>query len=77
MEPGIREFFRRITTTVSLLIFWMTINIVAGIKYGLAFFEDEIRWYNIVFYIWAIASFVVLIFIYRRIWKEPIEDLHD
>jgi cyanate permease len=77
MEPGIREFFRRISSTIGLLIIWMAINIAVGIKYKLAFYEDKIHWYNIVFYIWAILSFAALIFAYIRIWKQPIEDLND
>ncbi|MEP6682384.1 MAG: hypothetical protein ABJA35_03955 [Parafilimonas sp.] len=77
MEPGIREFFRRISSTVGLLIIWMMINIAVGIKYKLAFYEDKIHWYNIVFYIWAILSFAALIFAYIKIWKSPIKDLHD
>jgi len=77
MEPGIREFFRRISSTIGLLIIWMAINMAAGIKYGLAFYDDKIRWYNVVFYIWVIASFAALIFAYTKIWKQPIEHLHD
>ena len=77
MEPGIREFFKRIVATVSLLILWMMINVTIGIKYNLAFFDTSIQWYNIVFYIWLIASFAALIWLCFKIWQKPIEDLND
>jgi hypothetical protein len=77
MEPGIREFFKRIVTTLSLLILWMMINLTIGIKYNCAFFETKIHWYNIVFYVWLITSFIALTWFCIKIWKKPIEDLHD
>ena len=77
MEPGIKEFFRRLVTTISLLILWMMINVTVGIKYGCAFFDDGIRLSNIIFYIWFVGSFIALIWFYVRLWKEPIENLHD
>lgn len=77
MEPGIREFFKRIVTTLSLLILWMMINLTLGIKYGYAFFETKVHWYNIIFYVWFTASMVALFWICIRIWKKPIENLND
>jgi hypothetical protein len=77
MEPGIREFFKRIVTTLSLLILWMMINLTLGIKYDYAFFETKIYWYNIVFYLWMVVSTVALIWVCLKIWKKPIENLND
>jgi drug/metabolite transporter (DMT)-like permease len=77
MEPGIREFFKRIVSTVSLLILWMIINMTIGIKYNGAFYEDNVHWYNVVFYVWLIASFIALVWFCIKIWRKPIEDLHD
>ncbi len=77
MEPGIKEFFKRLSASIGLFIIWMTVNMVTGIKYGCAFFEDKIRWGNFVFYTWILVSFTALIFINIKIWKKPIEHLHD
>jgi uncharacterized membrane protein YpjA len=77
MEPGIREFFRRLVTSISLLVLWMIVNMVIGIKYGYAFFENKIHISNIIFYVWVAASFIALIFLYIKIWKKPIEHLDD
>lgn len=77
MEPGIREFFKRLVSSISLLVLWMMLNMVFGIKYNLGFFDEEIHWYNIVFYIWLVASFIVLIWAFKKIWEKPIENLND
>ena len=77
MEPGIREFFKRIVATISLLILWMMINITLGVKYNYAFFETSMQWYNIVFYTWLVASLLALIWLCIKIWQKPIEDLND
>jgi hypothetical protein len=77
MEPGIKEFFKRLVTTISFLVLWMAVNIAVGIKLGYGFFEDNIHWYNIVFYVWVILSLVALIWFYARLWKKPIENLND
>lgn len=77
MEPGIKEFLRRIVATLSLLILWMMINLTLGIKYDYAFIEHKVRWYNIVFYCWFVISLVALIWMCLKIWRKPIENLHD
>lgn len=77
MEPEIREFFKRISASIGLLIIWMAINVTVGIKFGYAFFEGAINWSNIIFYVWAVASFIGLMYLYFRIWKNPIEHLDD
>lgn len=77
MEPGIKEFFKRLVTSISLLVLWMMINMVLGIKFNLGFFEEHVQWFNIVFYIWLVASLIALIWVYKKIWEKPIEDLND
>ena len=77
MEPGIREFFKRLSLSIGLCIAWMSINIVIGIKLGYAFFDTTIGLGNIVFYIWAIASFIIMLFLYKKLWEKPIEHLDD
>lgn len=77
MEPEIREFFRRVSLSIGLFIIWLIINATIGIKLGYGFFEDKIRWGNILFYIWAIAGFIAVIWGCLHIWKKPIEHLDD
>jgi len=77
MEPEVREFFKRISTSIGIAIIWLMINITIGVKYGYAFYEDKIHLYNIVFYVWTLASFITLVVIFIRMWKQPIEHLND
>jgi len=77
MEPGIKEFFKRLTLSIGLCIVWMTINLIIGVKLGYFFFEDKIRFSNVAFYIWLVVSFTGVIFLYIKIWKKPIENLND
>ncbi len=76
MEPGIREFLKRILNSMCLALLWMLVNATAGIKYGLGFPEATVKWPNIVFYIWLLASLAWLIWYIIRLWKKPfvIED---
>jgi len=76
MEPGIKEFFKRLALSISLFVLWMMINMTFGIKLGYAFF-DSLGAGNLIFYIWMILSFAVLIMFYIRLWKKPIEHLDD
>ncbi len=77
MEPGIKEFFKRLSASIGIFILWMAVNMTIGIRYGYAFPEKGIHLSNIIFYIWVVMSFIAVIFIYIRIWKNPIEHLDD
>ena len=72
MEPEIVAFLKRIVNTISVLLLWMAVNSTLGIMYDLAFFEDHIRWYNIVFYIWFLASLFFLIRYFIKMWSKPL-----
>ena len=73
MEPGIREFLKRILNAMSTALLWMIINATAGIKFGYAFPEGPIKMGNIIFYIWFVASLALLVFYIIRLWNKPVE----
>ena len=77
MEPGIKEFFKRLATSIAMFILWVAINMTIGIKYKYALFSDHIGIGNIIFYVWLILSFIALVIFYINLWKKPIENLHD
>lgn len=77
MEPGIREFFKRLSLTIGTIVLWMMINMTIGVKLGYAFFDGSVHLGNIVFYVWVLVSFIFMIKIFIRIWKKPIEHLDD
>jgi hypothetical protein len=69
MEPEMREFLIRIVNTISIVLVWMIINLVAGIKYELAFFEDKPFWGNYLYYFCMLLSLGWLIWHLRKKWK--------
>ena len=69
MEPDVKEFLLRIVQTISMSIVWLLINMSVGIYAGLAFFDDKPSIGNYIFYVWFIASFILLIFYFRKKWK--------
>lgn len=74
MEPETRAFLQRIAFTIFGLILWMSINSTIGIMYNYAFVEEKITIGNILFYIWLIASLILLIWFYIKLWKTPPEE---
>ena len=69
MEDETRAFFVLIVNTISLVLLWMIVNVLAGIYFGLGFFETSPDWKNVVYYT---SSLVALFFILRHIkrkWK--------
>jgi hypothetical protein len=68
MEPEVRAFLIRIVQTISIVLLWMLINTVAGIKYNLAFFDDAPAWYNYLYYVCVLLSLGWLIWHLRKKW---------
>ena len=71
MEPGIREFLKRIIKCMSMFLLWMLVNATAGIKYNLGFPDGPLKTANIIFYIWAIGSLAFVVWYIVRLWKKP------
>jgi hypothetical protein len=70
MEPEVKTFLKKIVSTIFIGIFWLILNMTFGIYFGLLFIEDRIRIGNILFYLFLIASLVLLIRFYYRTWKH-------
>lgn len=69
MEPEVTEFLKRIANSIALVLLWMLANTVAGIKYGLMFYEDQPSWKNYVYYAAAIFTLVLIIRYLKKKWK--------
>ncbi len=67
MEPEVRAFLIRILNTISMVLLWMIVNLVAGVKYNLAFFEGTPAWYHYLYYVFFIVSLALLIrYLYKK-----------
>ncbi len=67
MEHDTRAFLILIVQTISIILLWMIVNVMVGIYIGLAFFEGQPGWKNIVYYI---AFLISLFFLARHIKRK-------
>lgn len=69
MEPDVTEFLKKIANSIAILLLWMLLNTIIGIKYGLAFFEDTPSWKNYLYYVFALGTLIWLLLHLKRKWK--------
>lgn len=69
MEDETRWFFIVIVQTVSSLVLWMLINILCGLYFGLALFDERPTLKNYIYYVIAIGSFIWLVKYFVKKWK--------
>jgi hypothetical protein len=73
MEPGVKEYLIRILNTISIVGLCLMLNIIAGIKYELAFIEEKLQWKNLAFYAFFLISFIAMILYVIKIWRKHID----
>ncbi|CAN5272939.1 hypothetical protein BH11BAC6_BH11BAC6_14290 [soil metagenome] len=73
MEPEVRAFLQRISYSLGIGLLWMILNTAAGIRFDLAFIHGSISTGNIIFYIWFVISTVLMLWLYVRLWKKPLQ----
>jgi Mg2+ and Co2+ transporter CorA len=69
MEPEVKDFLSKISTSLSVGLLWLLINTTIGIGFNFAFFEDKPSIGNYIFYAWFLISLYLLIVFYRKKWK--------
>jgi len=70
MEEDIRDFFKRIVKTVSLLLLWLLIFLGMGIYNKWAIPENGMHWPNYLFYIIALVSGFFLFRHLKQVWSK-------
>lgn len=70
MEPEVKRFLKRIVWSLAAGLLWLLINLSIGIYAGLMVPEKKVGLGNIIFYVWAVASLALLLYLYYRIWRE-------
>ena len=66
MEGNVKGYLVLIANTISIIIFWMLINIFIGIYLNYAFFEGSPTWKNFVYYAFALLTFVFFATLYYQ-----------
>jgi hypothetical protein len=69
MEPEVRAFLVKIANSLGMVLLWMLLNMIAGIRYGLAFFEQKPHWYNYLYYVLALITLTLLVLYLKKKWK--------
>jgi hypothetical protein len=70
MEPEVKKFLAIIIQAMSMVILWLLILTLFGIKFGLLFFDQGATAWHFVFYGWLLLSFPALCYYLWRKWKE-------
>jgi ABC-type maltose transport system permease subunit len=73
MEPVVKEYLLRIVNTISIAALCLILNIIAGIKYELAFVEEKIQWKNVGFYVFLLISLTAMVIYLIKIWRKPLD----
>ena len=77
MENDARDFLMRVVRTLTAALMWMIINVFTGIYMGWMFFFSRPSAGNYIFYAWMVASFLALLWYFRRLWKRPLRSDND
>jgi FtsH-binding integral membrane protein len=67
-DQDVRKYLRRVLSTVSLGFLWLVLTLAIGTYFDLLVPHDHLSIGNIVFYLWMVASLIVLIRLNVRIW---------
>ena len=70
MENEVKHFLVTIVQTVSLVILWMLINVIVGIRMRIGLFDDRPSVTNIIYYVLSLISLVFLIKYFIRKWRD-------
>lgn len=69
MEDDTRRFLILIVNTISLVFIWMALNVLAGIYFELAFFDERPGWKNYIYYAAFLLSLFFLLKHLKSKWK--------
>ena len=76
MDPRVQRYFRKIINSFSFGLMWLLCVSTAGLFFGLGIPGDGWKWYNLVFYGIAAASFAWLLYYYYKTWSSK-DDLPE
>jgi hypothetical protein len=72
MEDDTRKFLLTIVNTIAMILIWMIAQVLAGIYFDLAFFENRPSIFNIAYYLFFVSTLILLFIYIRRKWKGMI-----
>jgi len=69
MEPEVKKYLKKVLNSFFVGAFWLITIATAGIFFKLGFIGDDIKWYNVLFYLVAVLSLFFLLRYYSKVWK--------
>ena len=76
MEPDVALFIKKIVWSLSAALVWMLVNTIFGIRLRYMLFEEGHSVGSFIFYAWLVASFFLMLKLYRRWWKDRDRLIH-
>jgi hypothetical protein len=70
MDPEVSRYFKKILSSFSVGLLWMLTVATLGFYFELALIDGKLHWYNILFYLFFIASLICLLYYYYKLWKD-------
>ena len=70
MEPDVALFLKKIVWSLSAALVWMLVNTLFGIRLRYMLFEEGHSLGSFIFYGWLVASFFLMMKLYRNWWKN-------
>ena len=69
MDPEVKRYFRKIMNSFSLALLWLLSVSTLGLFFGLGIYHQGVKWYNVVFYVFAAGSLAGLGYYFYRMWR--------
>ncbi len=72
MEPEIRDFLKTVLKTISAGMLFLIFHMTVGLYFNWAFYQENIRIGNIIYYFILAGSFFYMLFYLYNIWKDKL-----
>lgn len=69
-DPQVKQYFRKILNSFGLGIFWLLLVVTMGLAFKMAIIREGVRWYNLFYYGFFLLTFLLLLWIYYRLWRK-------
>jgi hypothetical protein len=69
-DPEVKRYFRKIISSFSFGLLWLMSAVTAGLYFQLGYRTDISVIYVILFYACLLASFLLLLRYFYRLWKK-------
>ena len=69
-DPEVKRYFRKIANSFALFAFWLLLIATLGLGFKLAIVKGSLQWQNYLFYSIFLLTFLLLLLIYYRMWRN-------